>query len=276
MPTIEILTIISFGFFGSLGHCIGMCGGFIITYTSSKIDPQTSRLVQSMQHLLYNAGRITSYVILGALFGAFGSLWEATPLMRGIMFGIAGVLMILMGFSLSGKIRFLNSVEYNLTNKKWYRTLFQKLITSPSKQSFFFLGMLNGIFPCGLVYAALVWAMVTKSMVGGALVMLLFGLSTLPALFSFGFFVGLLKQITFRNIMINIAALVVILFGAYTLYKSFRQFNVHFKVETTATTAMHHQKTHTHEMQTLHNDLNKSEQNSNKAQDNENSHHSCH
>jgi sulfite exporter TauE/SafE len=190
-------------------------------------------------HVLYNSGRITSYTLLGALFGAFGSLWEATPFLRAIMFAFAGLMMILMGFSLSGKIRFLNSIEYNVTNKKWYRKLFERLIQGSSKKSFYFLGMLNGIFPCGLVYAALVWAMATGSIVGGALVMLLFGLSTVPALFSFGFFVGLLKQTAFRTVMINLSALVVILFGAWTLYKSYTQFSMHIDAKTGHTKAHH-------------------------------------
>ena len=111
IETIEFLTILSFGLIGSLGHCIGMCGGFIVTYTSSKIEPNASKKEQTISHALYNAGRISAYVILGAIFGAFGSLWDATPFLRFIMFAVAGVLMILMGISLSGKLKFLNSIE---------------------------------------------------------------------------------------------------------------------------------------------------------------------
>lgn len=228
MQAIDYLMILQFGFFGSLGHCIGMCGGFIVSYTSTKIDPQSSKISQSMYHLLYNSGRVSSYVILGAMFGAFGSLWEATPLMRGVMFGIAGILMILMGFSLAGKLKFLNRIEYGLTEKNWYRKLFTKLISDSNKRSFYFLGMLNGFFPCGLVYAALVWAMATGSILGGALVMLIFGLATLPTLFSFGFFVGLLKQISFRNIMVQLAAFTIIIYGAWTLFKSYKNLNMHY------------------------------------------------
>lgn len=228
MQTIDYLAILQFGILGSLGHCIGMCGGFIVSYTSAKIDPHSSKISQSMYHLLYNSGRISSYVLLGVLFGAFGSLWEATPLMRGILFGFAGLLMILMGFSLAGKLKFLNTIEYGLTEKKWYRKLFTKLITASNKRSFYFLGMLNGFFPCGLVYAALVWAMATGSILGGALVMLIFGLSTVPTLFSFGFFVGLLKQISFRNLMVQLAALTIVVYGSWTLVKSYNNLDKHF------------------------------------------------
>jgi len=88
--------------------------------------------------------------------------------------------------------------------------------------------MLNGFFPCGLVYAALVYAMATGSIIGGATVMLLFGLSTVPALFSFGFFIGLLKQVNFRSVMVQLAALTVIAYGGWTLLKSYNNFSIHF------------------------------------------------
>lgn len=221
IASFEILTIIAFGLFGSLGHCIGMCGGFIITYSSAKIAPTLSKNQQALRHALYNLGRISSYTILGALFGAFGGLWEATPLLRTILYGISGVVMLLMGLSLLGKVRFLNSIEYNITTQPWYKKLFHLLMIGQDKKSFYFLGMLNGLFPCGLVYAALVWAMATGSMLLGALVMLLFGLSTVPALFSFGLFVGFLKQMDFRHIMIRLASITVILFALWTLYKAY-------------------------------------------------------
>ena len=227
IDSIEILTVIAFGLFGSLGHCIGMCGGFIITYSSSKINPNLSKQTQAFKHLLYNFGRVTSYTILGALFGAFGSLWDATPFLRMIMFGFSGLIMLLMGLSLLGKIRFLNSIEYNVTKQKWYKNLFHKLMFGEQFKSFYFLGMLNGIFPCGLVYAALVWAMATGTILGGATVMLLFGLSTIPALFSFGLFVGFLKQFNFRNLMIKFASITVMLFAFWTLYKAYENFNIY-------------------------------------------------
>ena len=74
MNAIELTTIISFALLGSVGHCIGMCGGFILTYTTAKIDPKMSKKVQGLYHGLYNLGRISSYMIHGDLFGYFGSL----------------------------------------------------------------------------------------------------------------------------------------------------------------------------------------------------------
>lgn len=225
--SIEILAILAFGFFGSLGHCIGMCGGFIISYTSSKIDPNSSKTAQALGHSFYNIGRIFSYTILGALFGYFGSLWDATPFMRMIMFGFAGFFMILMGLSLSGYIKFSSYLEYPIAQTTWFKKIFLSQLNSNSKRSFFTLGALNGLLPCGLVYTMLISAIATKSLFLGALILFLFGLSTIPTLFSFGFLYGFISKNNFRHIMLRISSLIIIVFGFWTLYKSYSNFELY-------------------------------------------------
>jgi sulfite exporter TauE/SafE len=227
MENIELFTIISFALLGSIGHCIGMCGGFIVTYTAAKIKPEYSKLSQGTYHLLYNFGRISAYSILGALFGYFGSLWDVTPLSRAIMFFVAGLLMIVMGLSFAGKLKFLNSIEYSLSHYKWFKSIFTSQLGSSSLKSFFILGFLNGLLPCGLVYTMLVSATTTESMLLGAFVMFLFGLFTIPSLFSFAFIIGLFSQSRFRQIMIQLASITVIIYGAWTLNKAYTQFELH-------------------------------------------------
>lgn len=225
--SLELLAIFAFGFFGSLGHCIGMCGGFIVSYTTAKMDPSSSRISQASGHSFYNIGRISAYTILGALFGFFGSLWEATPMMRMIMFGVSGLLMIIMGLSLSGKLNFLSYIEFPITKVEWFKKIFFAQLNSKSKLSFYILGFLNGFFPCGLVYTMLITAVSTKSMLLGAGVMFLFGLSTVPTLFSLGFLVGFISQNRFRHIMLEISSLIIILYGGWTLYKSYINYTMY-------------------------------------------------
>ena len=225
MNGIEFTAIITFALLGSIGHCIGMCGGFIVTYTTAKIKPDQSRFSQSTYHLLYNLGRVTTYTALGAFFGYFGSLWDISPLARAIMFAIAGILMILMGFSFAGKLKFLTSIEYPITRQPWFKKVFTSQLTSAKPSSFFTLGLLNGLFPCGLVYTMLVTATTTQSALLGAVVMAIFGLFTIPALFSFAFAVGLFSQTRFRSLMIQFAAITIIIFGGWTLMKAYMQFD---------------------------------------------------
>jgi len=103
----------------------------------------------------------------------------------------------------------------------WYQTNFKALLRSQTFFSFFLLGMLNGLLPCGFVYFFAITAASTASPFYGALVMIIFGLSTIPALFSLGFFVGLFKQSGLRNVMIKLAAISVILYGSYTIYNGY-------------------------------------------------------
>ena len=87
--------------------------------------------------------------------------------------------------------------------------------------SFYLLGMLNGLLPCGFVYAFAITAASTGSAFWGAVVMFIFGLSTIPALFFLGFFVGFFKQSNLRDIFIKIASILVIIFGIYIAYKGY-------------------------------------------------------
>ena len=225
MENIELFAIISFALLGSIGHCIGMCGGFILTYTTAKIKPQQTKLSQGTYHFLYNIGRVCSYTLLGALFGYFGSLWDVTPLSRAILFAVAGFLMVLMGLSFAGKLKFLSRIEYPISKHAWFKKVFTSQLNSVSPKSFFMLGMLNGLVPCGLVYTMLVTATTTESLLLGAMVMFIFGIFTIPALFSFAFIIGLFSQNRFRQTMIQLASITIIIFGFWTLFKAYKQYN---------------------------------------------------
>ena len=221
MDSINIFSIITIAFLGSFGHCLGMCGGIVIAYTSTKINANDTKLTQSIFHILYSIGRIVTYVFLGVIFGAIGGVVTFNNLANGVLLFIASLFMVLSGLSLIGKIKFLTILEHSLSTSKWYQKSFKELIKSKTLFSFFMLGMLNGLLPCGLVYFFAITAASTASALYGGLVMFIFGLSTIPALFSLGFFVGLFNNTSFRNIMIKIASVSVILFGIYTAYQGY-------------------------------------------------------
>ena len=221
MESISIITIISIAFLGSFGHCIGMCGGIVIAYSSTKIDNGWSKTKQAVSHVLYSFGRITTYVILGFIFGFVGGVVTFDNTTSGILLSVTGLLMILVGLSLSGKLKFLTSLEYSVSKSTLYQQTFKALVGSNTITSFYLLGMLNGLLPCGFVYVFAITAASTGNPLWGAFVMLIFGLSTLPAMFSLGFFVGIFKQVALRNLFINIASILVILFGLYIMHSGY-------------------------------------------------------
>ena len=218
METISIITIISIAFLGSFGHCVGMCGGIVIAYSSTKIKSDWTKQVQAMAHLLYSFGRISTYMILGALFGLVGGVVTFDNLTSGIFLLLTGFMMVLVGLSLLGKIKFLTILEHTCSKSPLYQNTFKALLGSQSLFSFYLLGMLNGLLPCGFVYVFAITAASTGSAFWGAFVMLIFGLSTVPALFSLGFFVGVFKQSNLRDLFIKLASILVIAFGIYIAY----------------------------------------------------------
>lgn len=218
METISIISIITIAFLGSFGHCVGMCGGIVIAYSSTKIKSEWSKQVQAIAHLFYSFGRVSTYMILGALFGFVGGVVTFDNLTSGIFLLITGFLMVLVGLSLLGKIKFLTILEHSCSKSPLYQKTFKSLLGSQSLFSFYLLGMLNGLLPCGFVYVFAITAASTGSAFWGAVVMLIFGLSTIPALFSLGFFVGIFKQSNLRDLFIKLASFLVIVFGIYIAY----------------------------------------------------------
>ena len=221
METFDLLTIISIAFLGSFGHCIGMCGGIVLAYSTIKIDPQSTKVSKSIAHLLYSFGRVLTYTTLGFVFGGLGSVITLSNSYKGTFFIVVGLLMILAGLSLMGKIKFLTLIEYSFSKSSIYKNTFKKILNSKSNLSFFTLGMLNGLLPCGFVYFFAITAAGTTSPFYGALVMFIFGISTIPAMFGVGFLASLASATSFRKMMMSLSSVAVLLYGTFTIYNGY-------------------------------------------------------
>lgn len=221
METVNIITIISIAFLGSFGHCIGMCGGIVLAYSSIKIQPESSKVSKTTAHLMYSFGRVFTYTTLGAIFGFLGGVVTFSNNANGTLLIVAGIAMVLAGLSLMGKVKFLTLIEHSFSASSLYKNTFKKILNSKSNLSFFTLGMLNGLLPCGFVYFFAITAASTASPFYGALVMAIFGLSTIPAMFSLGFLASLSTATSFRNMMMSLSSFAVILYGSYTIYNGY-------------------------------------------------------
>jgi uncharacterized protein len=219
LGAIDYTTIFAVAFLGSIGHCIGMCGGFILAYSNAKIGEDWSKSHQAIAHFLYNIGRVTSYVFLGAIFGLVGSAFVISLTTWGVLLIFVGIVMVLMGLSLMGKLTFLTKLEVNISRFKIYGIVFRKLIHSKSLPSFYGLGVLNGLIPCGLVYIFGTFALASGSMASGMLVMAVFGLATIPTLFTFGFVASIIQKSSFKKTALSIASILVIAYGVFSLAK---------------------------------------------------------
>lgn len=209
------------GLFGGV-HCVGMCGG-IVGALSLGLDPQRRRSPWRALPLLlaYNVGRIASYTAAGALVGGLG--WYAAHL-AGIrhaqmIFALAAALfMVALGLYLAGWWQGLARIE-RLGAALWrcIEPLGRSLLPVRNSGQALRLGALWGWLPCGLVYSVLVWALASGGVLHGALLMLAFGLGTLPNLLAMGVFAARLATFT-RKPWVRVAAgLVVAGFGVLSL-----------------------------------------------------------
>jgi sulfite exporter TauE/SafE len=219
MENIDLLLILTTALLGGFGHCIGMCGGIVIAYSSTKMSDTASKVRQVTSHLSYNFGRVATYAVFGAFFGWLGQTVSFTMTTKGLLFIVTGVLMLLAALSLLGKMKFLNSVEFSLSKYVWYQKSFQYLMSSQSQGSFFLLGMLNGLIPCGLVYSFAIIAASTASAFWGMVVMVIFGVATIPSLLLLGTATKFLQQGGLRTVMLKIAAFLVLLYALFTIFK---------------------------------------------------------
>jgi len=221
METVNLLTIITIAFLGSFGHCIGMCGGIVVAYSSIKLGNEPSKMYQSIAHLLYSLGRVTTYTTLGAIFGYLGGVITFNNTANAILLFIAGFAMVLAGLSLLGKIKFLTVIEHSFSSSNFYKNTFKKVLNSKSFFSFYLLGMLNGLLPCGFVYFFAIAAASTANPLDGAIVMFVFGIATIPAMFGLGFLTSLVSASNFRNMMVSLSSIAVIIYGIFTIYNGY-------------------------------------------------------
>lgn len=184
-----LITALLIGLLGST-HCIGMCGGIVSALTLGIVQTKESRRKLPFYLLAYNSGRVLSYCIAGAIAGALGetifSFIDQTTAVN-IARILSGVFLLALGIYLAGWTQSLAPVE-RLGNSLWRRIkpLSKRFIPIRTLTQAWFSGMLWGWLPCGLVYSALVWAMTSANALHGALIMLVFGLATIPVMFLTG------------------------------------------------------------------------------------------
>ena len=193
MLTASLLSALLMGLVGST-HCIGMCGGIVSTLNTD-FSGRGSSGSWSIQ-LAYNAGRISSYGLIGLLAGLFTSqLMERLPDPHAVSMKISGLFFILLGIYISQLFNSLGWLE-KAGGHLWRRIepLGRRYLPARSPFIAWKLGLIWGWLPCGLVYSALALAITQTSAWQASLTMLAFGLGTLPTLLLVGHFSAQLRQ----------------------------------------------------------------------------------
>jgi sulfite exporter TauE/SafE len=220
---IDLITLFLIGFLGGFSHCIGMCGGIVLTYTLKiqENDPpiKISKWQMMKPHFLYNFGRIITYTFLGEVFGLLGGTLGIIFAIRDFQGGLqlfAGIVMLLMGIELAGLIPNVAPDTFPGINR--FKRLVTSMFNKVNRKNIFGLGLVLGFLPCGLVYAAGAKAAATQSFFGGMLTMLAFGLGTFPAMFLSGMTAHLISN-KIRHRLYRIAAFLVIILAVFTILR---------------------------------------------------------
>ncbi len=218
-------------------HCIAMCGGINL---SQCIKVPADRRTENMEvpanrndltqaggtnaitgvpvaaeswfakfkpSFLYNAGRVISYTFIGGIVGALGSVISFSGAAKGIVAIFGGVFMVIIGINMLDIFPWLRKIK--LSTPKFFGN---KIYNNSGKRGPFYIGLLNGLMPCGPLQTMQLYALGTGSFLAGATSMLLFSLGTVPLMFSFGALSTLLSS-KFTHRMLKFSAILVILLG---------------------------------------------------------------
>lgn len=215
-------TLLSAFVVGLLGgvHCIGMCGGIVGALTwglPAEVRVHPARLLPYV--FAYNGGRIASYTAAGAAMGALGGLvTDLTALHQGrlMLQMVAGLFLVALGLYLGGWWFGLHRLERAGTLLwRHIEPLGRRLLPVRSPLQALLLGTLWGWLPCGLVYSVLIWSISAGGALQGGLLMLSFGLGTLPLMAGLGMSAGAASAILQRRWVRALAGLGVAGYGVY-------------------------------------------------------------
>ena len=189
-------------------HCVGMCGGFVLSYTAA--DAREGRS-SYLSHVLYGAGKTLSYTLIGAAFGLLGAFLTFTPMLRGVAGVLAGVFLVIFGLNMLGLFAPLRRLRLRLPGRL-QSFLYEEQTASRHRP--FVIGLLNGLmFACGPLQAMYVMAAGTGSAPEGAEILFTFAVGTLPVLLSFGVLTTLVSSsLTYR--LLKVSGVIVVILGA--------------------------------------------------------------
>lgn len=217
-----LFTALMVGFLGGV-HCLGMCSGVVGTLSFNlRPEVQLSLWRMFLYQLAYNLGRVTSYALIGALFGWLGhtvtSLATFLPAQQALQI-FAGAFMLALGLYVAGVWNGVVVVE-RLGSFIWKRLqpVVAKMTSVRTIPQAWLYGMVWGWLPCGLVYSMVIMAISAGGALQGAAVMIAFGLGTMPNLLLMGSFAFFFTRLSRNQRVRRVAGFLIMLMGAWQIW----------------------------------------------------------
>ena len=194
-------------------HCIAMCGGINLSQcVSYKHDEgAVNKFSKLKPSLMYNAGRVISYTIIGGIVGTLGSVISFSGTAKGIVAILSGIFMVIMGLNMLNIFPWLRKL-----NPRMPKVFGNKIHNNNGKHGPFYVGLLNGLMPCGPLQAMQIYALGTGSFFAGALSMFMFSMGTVPLMFGFGAVSSFLSG-KFTHKLMKVSAMLVMVLGIVML-----------------------------------------------------------
>lgn len=186
-----LFTAFLVGLLGS-GHCFGMCGGIAAGLGSLPVhdEPGAQSAPRFSSAVLFNLGRIVSYTVLGLLsawiLGGAGEMLSI-PKWSMILRLVTALMIFLIGLQFLFNWQTLAIIERGGA-KIWDKVLPLAVRASamPGGTGRLLVGLCWGLLPCGLVYSVLLTASAAPEPLAGGVIMLAFGVGTLPSMLGMG------------------------------------------------------------------------------------------
>ncbi len=222
-----LLSALTAGLLGSL-HCAGMCGG-IATALGMGLKESSASGKPLVAALFYQLGRISSYVVAGLIAGSVGDILTQSDSLKFVTMYLrlfSAVFMIGLGLYLAGWFPVFSMIE-KVGSPIWKKISPVSKHFLPVKYSHqaYALGFLWGWIPCGLTYSILLWSIASGGAIEGGLLMLAFGLGTLPAMMPITLGAGkvhrLVKQVAVRIV----AGVLIVVAGLYMFQHTIMKMN---------------------------------------------------
>lgn len=221
------LIFLGTGFTVGFGHCIGMCGPIVV---SMSLNMRPGNVL--VPHVLYNAGRVVTYAILGGIVGLSGSFTAVAANMAAIQKAVlifSGVFILAMGAAMGGWLPLGKFFKADFIPTGRVMAAYKRLSRSGNALVYFPLGLLLGLLPCGPVYTALLAAAgggmeaadPAAGFFRGMGLMGAFGLGTVPALLLVARLSGM-KWLRARQGIYRAGAVLMMLAGLYFIVKAIR------------------------------------------------------
>jgi uncharacterized protein len=206
------LSALALGFLGSF-HCAGMCGPLALMLPKNS----GSRAKVLTGKLIYNSGRVFTYIIIGLFFGMLG----LAIAMRGFqkeLSTLTGVIIAVTVVLSAGRKERIAAYTEPSRYIGIIRKYLKKLFSVKSYFSLFLIGSLNGLLPCGFVYLAVAGAASTGSIAGGMLYMSLFGLGTFPIMMMLTLAANY-AGLRFRKVFTRLSPVIAIALALFLIYR---------------------------------------------------------